>query len=142
KRSPVKKSTRALTSSGVSPRSRRFTAAVPCALALLVTAAAWWCFGNGFILYYGDAESHLNISRGLIDSRTPGYDQLGTVWLPVLHLICLPFVGNDWLWSTGLAGTLPVSACFVIAGTCFYLSARESYRNAIAATVALACFAL
>jgi hypothetical protein len=111
-------------------------------LALLVALAAWWFFKNDYILYYGDAESHLNISRGLIDSRTPGYDQLGTVWLPVLHVICLPFVGNDWLWSTGLAGTVPVSLCFVIAGTCFYLAARESYRSAAAAAVVVACFAL
>jgi hypothetical protein len=139
-----------LTSSGASPHSKpagalgngnQVVIVVSC-LAALVSAAAWWCFKNGYILYYGDAESHLNISRGLIDSRTPGYDQLGSVWLPVLHLICLPFVGNDGLWSTGLAGTLPVSICFVVAGTCFYLAARESYRSAAAAAVVVTCFAL
>jgi hypothetical protein len=139
-----------LTSSGVSPHSK--SAGVPgntiqlalvvCSLALLVAVAAWWFFKNNFILYYGDAESHLNISRGLVDSRTPGYDQLGTVWLPMLHLICLPFVCNDWLWSTGLGGTLPVASCFVIAGTCFYLAARDSYRNVAAAAVVVTCFAL
>ncbi len=102
----------------------------------------YWCFQNGYVLSYGDAQSHLNISRSIIDSRTPGYDQLGTVWLPVLHLICLPFVGNDWLWSTGLAGTLPVAFCFVLAGTGFYLSVREVYGDATAAAVALACFVL
>ncbi len=117
-------------------------AIVVCCLTMLVCSAAWWCFENGYILYYGDAVSHLNISRSLIDSRTPGYDQLGTVWLPVLHVICLPFVSNDWLWSTGLAGTLPVAACFVIAGTCFYAVARHSYGDVTAAALALACFAL
>ncbi len=139
-----------MTSSGASPHSESAgapgagvqLALVVGSLALLVAAAAWWFFKNGYILYYGDAESHLNISRALIDSRTPGYDQLGTVWLPMLHFICLPFVSNDWLWSTGLAGTLPVSTCFVVAGTCFYLSARESYRSAAAAAIAVACFAL
>ncbi len=115
---------------------------VLCALLAIVSLAGWWCFRNGYILYYGDAEAHLNTSRALLDSRTPGYDQIGTVWLPVLHVICLPFVRNDWLWSTGLAGTLPVAFCFVIAGLCFYLSALESYRNTAAAAVALACFAL
>ncbi len=128
--------------SGAAPGNSIQVVLVVCFLVLLVALAAWWFFKNDYILYYGDAESHLNISRGLIDSRTPGYDQLGTVWLPMLHVICLPFVGNDWLWSTGLAGTLPVSICFVIAGTCFYLAARECYRNAAAAAVVVLCFAL
>jgi hypothetical protein len=135
-----------LTSSDVLPRFKPGSAfqiaGVVSFLICVAGLAGWWCFENGCILYYGDAASHLNISRGLIDTRTPGYDQIGTVWLPVLHLICLPFVGNDWLWSTGLAGTLPVAACFVIAGTCFYLAARQAYDNALAATIALGCFAL
>ena len=117
-------------------------ASVSLCLAILVVFAAWWFFSHGYILYYGDAAAHLNISRSIIDSRTPGYDQLGTVWLPLLHVLCLPFVINDWLWSTGLAGTLPVAICFVIAGTCFYLAARFAYRDALAASVVVACFAL
>ncbi len=103
---------------------------------------ASWCFRHGYILYYGDAQSHINLSRSIIDSRTPGYDQLGTVWLPILHVLCLPFVGNDSLWHTGLAGTLPVAACFVLAGTCFYLAAADAYRDSLAAAVVVSCFAL
>ncbi len=60
----------------------------------------------------------------------------------MLHVLCLPFVGNDWLWSTGLAGTLPVAMCFVLAGTGFYLAARLAYRDGLAAAVVVACFAL
>ena len=110
-----------------------------CALA---AAAVLWCFKHGYILYWGDAQAHLNVSRSIIDSRTPGYDQLGTVWLPLLHLICLPLVGNNWLWTTGLAGSIPVAACFVVAGLCFYLAARHAYRSSAAALVVLSCFAL
>lgn len=112
------------------------------ALCAWVSLAAIWCFRHGYILYYGDAQCHLDISRSVIDSRTPGYDQLGTVWLPLLHVICLPFVGNDWLWSTGLAGTIPVAICFVIAGTAFYFAAKEAYGSSAAAAVVAACFAL
>ncbi len=111
-------------------------------LCILIALAALWCFRNGYILYYGDAQCHLNLSRSIIDSRTPGYDQLGTVWLPVLHVICLPFVADMSLWSNGLAGTIPVSICLVAAGLFFYYAAREVYGSWIAAVIVLGCFAL
>jgi hypothetical protein len=114
---------------------------VALAVVTIGIAAAWFVHRD-YILYYGDAQSHLNISRGIIDSRTPGYEQIGSVWLPLLHVICLPFVGNDMLWSTGLAGTIPVAACFVIAAAFFYLAAREAYGSALPAAVTIACFAL
>ena len=108
----------------------------------LVGGAAWYFFERGYILYWGDAQAHLNISRQLVDSRVSGYERLGNVWLPVLHLICTPFVGNNRLWSSGLAGTIPVAICFVMAGAFFYLTAREAYRSRICAAIVLACFAL
>jgi hypothetical protein len=111
------------------------------ALVTIAIAAAWFVHRD-YILYYGDAQSHLNISRGIIDSRTPGYEQIGSVWLPLLHVICLPFVGNDMLWSTGLAGTIPVAGCFVVAIAFFYLAAREAYESVLPAAITVACFAL
>jgi len=103
---------------------------------------AAWVYRHGYILYWGDAQAHLDAGRSLIDSRTPGYDQLGTVWLPVLHVLCLPLVANDSLWNNGLAGTIPVAICFIVAGVFLYLAAREAYRNWISAAIVLACFAL
>jgi hypothetical protein len=132
-----------LTSSGVSPLSnRRELAAVILSLILLIAGFTVWLLQRGYILYYGDAQAHLNISRGLFDARSPGFDQLGTVWLPSLHLLALPFVQNDWLWTTGLAGAIPVAGCFVVAGTCLYLAARQIFARAWSAIVVLACFAL
>ncbi|MDQ2775660.1 MAG: glycosyltransferase family 39 protein, partial [Acidobacteriota bacterium] len=133
--------------SAASPRSERpailgEVAAVVFGLCALAAVAVWWFYNRGYILYYGDAQAHLNISRSIIDSRTPGYEQLGSVWLPLLHVICLPWVRSNWLWSTGLAGSIPVSICFVITGTCFYLAAKETYESSLAAVVVLCCFAL
>ena len=71
---------------------------------------------SGWTLYYGDAEAHLDIARRIIDSRKPGYDQIGTVWLPLPHVLMLPFVRNDRLWRSGWPGAIPSSACFVCAG--------------------------
>ncbi len=117
-------------------------AVIALSLTLLIAAFAVWLLNQGYILYYGDAQAHLNISRSIFDARSPSFDQLGTVWLPSLHLLTLPFVQNDWLWTTGLAGTIPVAACFVIAGTCLYLAARLTYEYRLSAVVVLLCFAL
>jgi len=37
----------------------------------------------GWIINYGDAQSHLNISKRVVDSITPGMAQLGGIWLPI-----------------------------------------------------------
>ncbi len=124
------------------PVSRNEIVAAILALTLLIGGFAWWIFHRGYILYWGDAQAHLNISRSLLDSRQPGLEQIGTVWLPALHLLILPFAQNNWLWSTGLAGTFPVAACFVVAGTCFFAAARRIYQRRSSAWVVLACFAL
>lgn len=132
--------TNALKNSANSPHSDTIIA---CAwLSILILFASAFFYRSGFLLYYGDAQAHLNISRSILDSRTPGYDQLGAVWLPVLHIICLPFAANSWLWTTGLAGTIPVAVCFVVAGVFLYLSAKAVYGSPLAGGVVAACFVL
>jgi hypothetical protein len=39
-------------------------------LALLSAATVRFVYRRGYILYYGDAESHLNIARRVLDSPT------------------------------------------------------------------------
>ena len=65
------------------------------------------------ILLFGDAVAHMNIARRVIDSRTPGPLQLGTVWLPLPHLLMLPFVAFRWLWHTGIGGSFPSMLAYV-----------------------------
>jgi 4-amino-4-deoxy-L-arabinose transferase-like glycosyltransferase len=111
-------------------------------LAALSTASAAWFLGRGYVLYYGDAQAHLNIARRVFDSRTPGYYQIGTVWLPLPHALMLPFVGNDEWWQSGLAGVVPSAACCVIAGCFFYAAVRRALAGRAAAVAALAVMAL
>jgi hypothetical protein len=129
-----------LKNSGVSLRSE--AALVALLFGGLIAAAALWFYQHGYVLYWGDAQAHLNISRDMVDARRSGYERIGTVWLPVLHLICAPFVGSNRLWTSGLAGTIPVAMCGVAAGIFFYLAAREAYNSRVSAAVVLACFAL
>ncbi len=97
---------------------------------------------SGWTLYYGDAEAHLDIARRVIDSRNAGYDQLGTVWLPLPHVLMLALVGNNQLWRSGLAGAIPSSACFVCGGIFFYAAVKRAAHSSWAAVASLGILAL
>src|SRR3984893_1145787 len=86
-------------------------------LAAVSFAAASYVYRHGYTLYYGDAEAHLNIARRVLDSRTPGPEQLGTVWLPLPHMLMLPLVLRGHWWRSGLAGAIPSAAGFIAAGS-------------------------
>lgn len=111
-------------------------------LAALSAAALAWFFQQGYLLYYGDAEAHLNIARRLFDSRTPDYRQIGTVWLPLPHLLIAPFAKVDAWWRSGLAGGVPTAGCFVVAGMLLYASVRRLLPGRAPAVAATALFAL
>jgi len=72
-----------------------------------------WYFRHNQVLLYGDAVAHINIARRVFDSRTPGLKQLGTVWLPLPHLLIIPFIFSDWSWQTGLGGSWPFMIAYV-----------------------------
>jgi hypothetical protein len=66
------------------------------------------------VLLYGDAVAHINIARRVFDSKTPGLLQLGTVWLPLPHLLIIPFIVSKQMWQTGSGGSIPSMAGFVL----------------------------
>jgi hypothetical protein len=69
---------------------------------------------HGDILLYGDAVAHINIARRVFDSQTPGLLQLGTVWLPLPHLLILPFIVPMRLWQSGTGGSIPSMAGYIL----------------------------
>ena len=129
-------------SNGAVPARNLALAAVIVLLATISVTAAGWCLARGYTLYYGDAEAHLNIARRVVDSRTLNGKQLGTVWLPLPHLLMAPFVIKDAWWRSGLAGVIPSAACYVLAGAFLFASARRVYRSGIAALAVVLLFAL
>ena len=78
----------------------------------ILTVGILFLIDENSLLYYGDAVSHLQGARRYVDSNDPGIIQLGTVWLPLPHLMMLPFSLVDSLFSSGLAGlvNLPLHA--------------------------------
>ena len=69
----------------------------------LALVALFVCYRAGYTLLYGDAVAHLGNSRRILDAHYPGLSQLGGAWLPLPHLLMLPFIGNMGMWQTGLA---------------------------------------
>jgi hypothetical protein len=93
-------------------------------------------YSHGYLLLYGDAVAHLGIARRILDSRNPGLPQLGGVWLPLPHLLILPFVQKMEWWQNGLAGAWPSLFCYVVGVAGFYRLCRKLLlpRWALAAT--------
>jgi hypothetical protein len=111
-----------------------------CAAALAVISLDY-CYARGLLLLYGDAVAHLHIARRVLDSAEPGYRQLGSVWLPLPHLLLIPFVMKMSWWRTGLAGAWPSMACYVLACGGIYGLLRSFLRPA-AAVLGLGFFGL
>jgi hypothetical protein len=84
-------------------------------LAIFVSVFSFLFFyRNGDVLLYGDAVAHINIARRVFDSKTPGLLQLGTVWLPLPHLLMMPFIVSMRMWQSGSGGSIPSMAGFVL----------------------------
>jgi hypothetical protein len=99
-----------------------------------------WSLSHDVMVAYGDTESHLNIAKRLIHSLTPGAAQLGGIWLPLPHIMLVPFVYFDVLWRTGLAGAI-VSGFFYIVSSCMlYKLTYLLLKNKLAAVVAAMMF--
>lgn len=93
-------------------------------------------------LPYADAISRLNIARKVVDNITPGLAQVGNVWLPLPQLLMLPFIWNNYLWQSGIAGYLMSGSMFVLAGLFIYKSAKLITKSVIGALCSLGIFAL
>ncbi|MBI2018022.1 hypothetical protein HYS92_03140 [Candidatus Daviesbacteria bacterium] len=77
-------------------------------------------YSNGLGLAYNDARSHLNIGRRVVEGLKPGFAQIGSVWLPLPHVLMIPTIWNDFMWHSGLSGALVSMISFVATGLLIY----------------------
>lgn len=104
------------------PKIRDFLSTPKCVVVvatILSILSIIYSYRFDFIISYGDAESHLNIAKRVVSSITPGFSQLGGIWLPLPHILMIPFVYFDPLWRSGLAGSIVSGFFFIIA--CLFL---------------------
>ena len=120
----------------------RIRAAVWTAIVAVASVSLYFFYSRGLTDIYGDAMAHMEGARRLFDSLTPGYDEIGTVWLPLPHLLVAPLAINDFLWKTGLAGSLVSTAALIVTAWFVFRLATEMNREIAAGVVALAGFLL
>ena len=87
--------------------------------ALLAGLAAWLVYLRAdLVLSHYDAKAHLVVARRAIDSLTPGWRQIGAVWLPLPHLINLLPSQVDFFYRTGAFASIVSIGCLaVLVGT-------------------------
>lgn len=86
------------------------------ALSVVAIAFLWFFYSRNEILLSGDAVAHISIARRVFDSRTPGPLQLGSVWLPLPHLLTIPFILFKPMWQSGVGGSVVSVVSYVFAG--------------------------
>jgi hypothetical protein len=104
--------------------------------------AAWAVHARAdLVLSHYDAKAHLVVARRVFDNLTPGWQQIGAVWLPLPHLLNMLPTQVDWLYETGIAASALSILSFAV---CAFATARlvlavsESVAGAVAAVAVLA----
>jgi len=95
---------------------------------------------NKLGLAYNDARSHLDIGRRVVEGLKPGLAQLGSVWLPLPHILMIPTIWNDFMWHSGLAGALQSMISFVLTGLLIYLFLKKINVSMLGRIVGVVAF--
>ncbi|MFY9611089.1 MAG: hypothetical protein WAU45_21065, partial [Blastocatellia bacterium] len=136
---------------GGPPVNDRIWILVATVAALLSVGSFLYFFGQGMTNHYGDGVAHVNIARKVVDSPDDSlwqrYIQIGSPWLPLQTVLMLPLVSNDWMWRSGVGGSVISMISFVIAAVSMYSLAMNFYgkgetRSPVLAALSVATFVL
>jgi hypothetical protein len=112
------------------------------ALAAAVGVAAAWHYARlDLTLSHYDAKAHLVVARRIADSLTPGWVQIGAIWLPLPHVLNFLPVQIDAWFRSGLSGIVISVVSFAVATgavSWFVLAATGSRAAALLAALVLA----
>jgi len=108
--------------------------------AVISIATTWHYLDAGLTLSHYDAKGHLVVARRIFDSLTPGWRQIGAVWLPLPHLLnALPSQVDAW-YRTGASAIVLSMACFVFTSVTLARLVFAMTRSLAAAAAAAAVF--
>jgi hypothetical protein len=119
------------------------TARVAAVLVALVGAAAAIYYAQaGLTLSHYDARGHLVVARRIMDSLTPGWQQVGAVWLPLPHLLNMIPVQIDYMYRTGLSAVVLSIGSAALAAYALAALVEQETRSRVAALAAASLLAL
>ena len=89
--------------------------------------AALHYFRLGLTLAHYDARAHLVVARRILDSLTPGWQQIGAVWLPLPHVLNMVPVQVDAWYRTGASAiAISVLSMALAAGSLAFILLRAT----------------
>jgi hypothetical protein len=118
---------------------RVFRIALALSIGIGIAASLFYASLDLTLSHY-DARAHLVVARRVIDSLTPGWRQLGAVWLPLPHAVNAIPMQWDWAYRTGAIAVAVsiVSLSWGVASFAAFLRRRsESTAAALCLPMAL-----
>src|SRR5579859_7015700 len=110
---------------------------------IILSSISWYIsYRTGVSTAYNDAMSHLNLARMVFDNLHPGFTQIGGVWLPLNHLLYIPFIWNDWAWHSGFAGSIISMFSYICTVLLIFKTVQFVLKEKFPALVAAMMFAL
>jgi hypothetical protein len=95
----------------------------------------------GLTLSHYDARGHLVVARRIFDNITPGWQQIGAVWLPLPHLLNAVPVQIDLFYRTGASAVAFSILSFAVATGAIAWIVSAFTESRVAAVVAAMVFA-
>ena len=111
---------------------------IAAATAAAGSLAALHYFRAGLTLAHYDARAHLVVARRILDSLTPGWQQIGAVWLPLPHVLnMIPVQVDAWYRTGASAVAISVLAMALASGSLAFVVLRTTGSTLAALTGAL-----
>src|SRR5262245_66213375 len=120
---------------------RQLTLALAAIAAAGGTAVAFWYHYLGLTLTHYDARAHLVVARRIFDNITPGWQQIGAVWLPLPHVLNALPVQIDFFYRTGASAVALSILSFAVATGAIGWIVSALTESRVAAVVAATVFA-
>ena len=92
------------------------------------------------IIAFGDGQARLMMARRVVDGLHTGLAQLGGVWLPIPQILMVPFIWNDFLYSSGIAGAIVSMVSYVVATVFLYKLIVSVTKDRVAGLIGVVAF--